>query len=910
MKTESLWKWIVLVLLLAFSAVLISKKDNIRLGLDLQGGYSFTLELDEKALEQEIREKAKEEGKTLSEEEIKAEITRAKDNARDTAVEVVRARIDALGTEEPIITAGTGEDCRIYVQMPGATEEKRRQAESLVRSVAFLRFSLVDEDSSVKAIRLSQERAPRGYKLSHDEDGTACYVRDSDSQVDYTDSEYTTYLRKFGNPKPGTQFMLQKVTGKNGMDYYHPIFVKRKAELTGENLERAKTDINPTTGERYVSLTFDSEGRKKFADITGRNINKRLAIILDDVVYSAPVIQTRIDGEATITGNFSFEEARQLQTVLNAGSLPAPLKFMGERFVSPTLGEDSINASKKAIIFGCLGVLAFLIFYYRRLGIVAAIALILNIILLPAFAVLASNILSTFAQDATASGSLFKLPVLTLPGIAGILLTIGMAVDANVLIFERTREEQAAGRPTFASIMAGYQRAFLAIFDGNLTTIITAIILFVFGTGLIRGFSVTLVAGILASMFTALVVTKLIFQATVKPESKAKIKMMELVPPTVNINFVKRAKACILASVLLIVVLDAVALIRGLNDPSSIFAVDFTGGSKVTFVVENKDAAPLEKIRSSLAKIGIEDAKPQYQSEVVTSASEATLTASASTTEATPAPEVAAAPEVTAEAAPEATAEAAPEVTAEAAPEVTAEAAPAPEATAEAASTSQTIYYLEISTVQTDEIDGKKLSNIMEETLVADMPDAGIRMVLDDTVGSQIGAEMKRTAYIAILLSTIAMLLYITLRFEFGFALGAIVALVHDVLITIGLFTAFGFQFNLTIVAAMLTIVGYGVNDTIVLFDRVREELKQNNKLTFPELANKCINVTLSRTLLTSITTLITVVALMIFTSGDIFSFATCMLIGIIVSTFSTIFIATPVMLAWYKNKRPYFAKK
>lgn len=902
MKTESLWKWIVLVLLLAFSAVLISKKDNIRLGLDLQGGYSFTLELDEKALEQEIREKAKEEGKTLSEEEIKAEITRAKDNARDTAVEVVRARIDALGTEEPIITAGTGEDCRIYVQMPGATEEKRRQAESLVRSVAFLRFSLVDEDSSVKAIRLSQERAPRGYKLSHDEDGNACYVRDSDSQVDYTDSEYTTYLRKFGNPKPGTQFMLQKVTGKNGMDYYHPIFVKRKAELTGENLERAKTDINPTTGERFVSLTFDSEGRKKFADITGRNINKRLAIILDDVVYSAPVIQTRIDGEATITGNFSFEEARQLQTVLNAGSLPAPLKFMGERFVSPTLGEDSINASKKAIIFGCLGVLAFLIFYYRRLGIVAAIALILNIILLPAFAVLASNILSTFAQDATASGSLFKLPVLTLPGIAGILLTIGMAVDANVLIFERTREEQAAGRPTFASIMAGYQRAFLAIFDGNLTTIITAIILFVFGTGLIRGFSVTLVAGILASMFTALVVTKLIFQATVKPESKAKIKMMELVPPTVNINFVKRAKACILASVLLIVVLDAVALIRGLNDPSSIFAVDFTGGSKVTFVVENKDAAPLEKIRSSLAKIGIEDAKPQYQSEVVTSASEATLTASEVTAEAE------AAPEVTAEAAPEATAEAAPDATAEAAPEATAEAAP--EVTAEAASTSQTIYYLEISTVQTDEIDGKKLSNIMEEALVADMPDAGIRMVLDDTVGSQIGAEMKRTAYIAILLSTIAMLLYITLRFEFGFALGAIVALVHDVLITIGLFTAFGFQFNLTIVAAMLTIVGYGVNDTIVLFDRVREELKQNNKLTFPELANKCINVTLSRTLLTSITTLITVVALMIFTSGDIFSFATCMLIGIIVSTFSTIFIATPVMLAWYKNKRPYFAKK
>jgi preprotein translocase SecF subunit len=395
--------------------------------------------------------------------------------------------------------------------------------------------------------------------------------------------------------------------------------------------------------------------------------------------------------------------------------------------------------------------------------------------------------------------------------------------------------------------MAGYQRAFLAIFDGNLTTVITAIILFIFGTGLIRGFSVTLVAGILASMFTALVVTKLIFQATVKPTSTKKIKMMELVPPTISINFIKNTKGFILAAVVLIVVLDAVALIRGINDPSSIFAVDFTGGAKVTFEVANKDNAPLEKIRSSLEAAGIDDAKPQYQT--------ADIAADGDQVEA------------------------------------------------------KETFFLEVSTVHT-KLNNKEISEVMETALKADMPEAGFKFIDVDSVGSQIGSEMKRTAYIAITLSTIAMLLYITLRFEFGFALGAIVALVHDVLITIGIFTAFGFQFNLTIVAAMLTIVGYGVNDTIVLFDRVREELKLNNKLSFPELANKCINVTLSRTLLTSITTLITVAALMIFTSGDIFGFATCMLIGIIVSTFSTIFIATPVMLAWYKNKRPNFAKK
>lgn len=843
MKTEALWKWIVLVVLLAFSFILIGKKgENIRLGLDLQGGYSFTLEIDQEALKQTIIERAEAEGKTLTEEEIAVQMDRAMSNANETAVEVVRARIDALGTEEPVISRGS--NGRIYVQMPGATEEKRQQAEELVRSVAFLKFSLVSPSSGQKVAKLLADgKAPRGYKLTEDGDGSPCYIKDLSQNVDYTSSEYALYLRKFGNPNPGTNFMLEKKSEEK-IDYYYPIFVKRIVELTGENLARAKADSNPQTGERVVSLTFDSEGRRKFANVTGKNIGQQLAIILDDVVYSAPVIQSRIDGDAIITGRFSLEEARQLQNVLNAGSLPAPLKFMGKRYVSPTLGEDAISASKVAIIVGCVGVLAFLVIYYRSLGIVAAIALILNIVLLPVFAVIASGILGAFAQEATAGDSIAKLPVLTLPGIAGILLTIGMAVDANVLIFERTREEAAAGRPTFASIMAGYQRAFLAIFDGNLTTIITAIILFIFGTGLIRGFSVTLVAGILASMFTALVVTKLIFQATVKPDTTKKIKMMELVPPTININFIKKAKAFVLASVVLIVVLDAVALIRGINDPSSIFAVDFTGGAKVTFEVENKDKAPLNNIRSTLATAGIDDAKPQYQT--------------ADNSEAENAKEIS---------------------------------------------------FLEISTVHT-ELNNKEISEVMETALKAAMPEAGFKFIDVDSVGSQIGSEMKRTAYIAITLSTIAMLLYITLRFEFGFALGAIVALVHDVLITIGIFTALGFQFNLTIVAAMLTIVGYGVNDTIVLFDRVREELKLNNKLSFPELANKCINVTLSRTLLTSITTLITVAALMIFTSGDIFGFATCMLIGIIVSTFSTIFIATPVMLAWYKNKRPNFAKK
>jgi len=527
--------------------------------------------------------------------------------------------------------------------------------------------------------------------------------------------------------------------------------------------------------------------------------------------------------------------------VLNAGALPAPMKFIGKRFVNPTLGEDAIAAAKKANVVGFAAIILFVALYYRFMGVVAAAALILNLVLLPICAVVASNILSIFVPDVTLSGgSILRLPVLTLPGIAGILLTIGMAVDANVLIYERTREEQLAGRPAFPSIMAGYKRAFLAIFDGNLTTVITAIILFVFGTGLIRGFSITLVAGIMASMYTALIVTKMVFQATV-PETRARpMSMMKLLNDKVNIAFTRSFKPVILVAVAIIVVSIAATVVRGLRNPASIFAVDFTGGAKVSYAVQVPEGADLGKtlgdIRSAATAAGITDAAPQFQQ-------------------------------------------------------------------------SDDETFLEIKTVLT-EVGGVEVSEVLTDALAKAEALKEVRFTyLDiDSVGSQIGGEMKKSALVAIVLSGIAMLLYITLRFEFGFSLGAIAAVVHDVLITIGVFACLGFQFDLTIVAAMLTIVGYGVNDTIVLFDRIREELKRDQKMSFPELANHCINLTLSRTILTSFSTLLTVFALMVFTTGDIFGFAVCMFIGLLASTFSTIFIATPVMLAWYHNKRPSFS--
>jgi len=845
MQSNSWIKWLILVILLSTSILLISPpKKKIRLGLDLQGGYSFTVELDKSALEETIRGRFPE---GTPEGEIKERINTAMKTADDTAVEVIRNRIDSLGTEEPVITRG--KQGRIYVQIPGASEQKRAEAEKLIRSVAFLDFRLVSVRSSEKAGRLLESgQAPRGHVIVDLQSGKY-YTRKA--QTEMIDARE---LQRFGDPDPGYVFMLEKqrVDGYEGGDLFKPCFVGRRPLMTGENLQKADTALD-NFGRPQVSLSFDRDGTKKFAEITSKYApygssnpdsanGRQVAIVLDGVVYSAPVIKEKIDGgRAVISGSFGHAEAAILRNVLNAGAMPAPLKFLGQRFVSPTLGGDAIAAATKAIIIGFIAIIAFMMIYYRQMGVVASAGLVLVLLLLPVCAVIASGVLSLFSPDATMSGgSLMRLPVLTLPGIAGILLTLGMAVDANVLIFERTYEEQLNGRPAYPAIMAGYQRAFLAIFDGNLTTIITAVILFAFGTGLIRGFSITLVAGIIASMFTALVVTKLVFQATVKETRAKPMKMMRLIKENVNIPFTSYFRRFIIIAVTIIVITNVLTVIRGIRNPSDVFAVDFTGGAKISYTVEMADEVSttdiLGEIRSAAVAAGINDAAPQFQR------------------------------------------------------------------------TAQETF-LEVKTVLTD-LDGREISDVLTSALTSaeNLQDVQFTYVDIDAVGSQIGNEMKKSAAYAILFSTLAMLLYITLRFEFGFALGAIVALIHDVFITIGIFSTIGYQFNLTIVAAMLTIVGYGVNDTIVLFDRVREELKRDQRTSFAELTNRCINITLSRTILTSLTTLLTILALLIFSTGDIQGFAACMFIGVLVSTFSSIFIASPIMLAWYRNKRPNFA--
>ncbi len=367
--------------------------------------------------------------------------------AVDQALETIRNRVDQFGVTEPDIRPQ--ENNRILIQLPGVKDPER--AKKLIGKTARLEFKLVDEENSV-------EEALKG------------------------------------NIPPGDQILYQeRIDPTTGRKRKVPFLLKKRTLLTGEYITDARVQIDSRYNEPYVSLSFDRRGARLFEKITGDNIGKRLAIVLDNKVYSAPVIQDKISGgRAQITGRFTMEEARDLAIVLRAGALPAPVRILEERTVGPSLGKDSIEKGVKSMIVGGIIVLVFVAIYYSLAGVIADIALLLNILFIMA-------------------GLAFFGATLTLPGIAGIILTIGMSVDANVLIFERIREEARLGKTPRAAIESGYSKALVTILDANITSLIAALVLFQFGTGPVRGFAVTLSIGIISSLFTAIFVTRVIF---------------------------------------------------------------------------------------------------------------------------------------------------------------------------------------------------------------------------------------------------------------------------------------------------------------------------------------------------------------------------------------------------------------
>jgi SecD/SecF fusion protein len=667
----------------------------------------------------------------------------------DQAVEVIRKRVDQYGVSEPVITP-QGKD-RILVQIAGLDTQQIEEAKSQLQRVAKLEFAIVDEGGPGRVDRIQK-----------------------------------------GEEVMDPSFVLKTYRPGKDKTESTQILVKRRAAMTGEYVTRAFAYYDQ---QGYgVSLELNSEGAKIFDEVARQNKGRQMAIILDGEVISAPVLQSdHFGGRAQITGKFDDKEARDLSSALE-NPLRVPVQIEETRSVSPTLGADSIRSGVMAGVSGLILVMFATLIYYRFAGLIAVIGLLLNILLL-----LGAMAMFNFT--------------LTLPGIAGIILTIGMAVDANVLIYERLREEMAAGKSLATALTGAYDKAFSAIFDANATTLITAIILFWQATGSVKGFAVTLTLGIIASMFSALLFTRTGFRWMVDNFGLAKITMLDLVPKR-TFDFLGKRWLALVISLIFIGGSVAIFAIRGEKN----FGIDFRGGDLL--IVDSSKPVTIAEARNALNDPGV---VIQFERE----------------------------------------------------------------------GTKQMLTFR--STQGT--------SDTILAKLRAVFPDSGIVAFGQDTVGPQIGLEFAKSALIALGLGMLGILFYVTLRFEFSFALGALVALLHDVIITVGIFSLIGGELSLVMVGAILTIAGYSINDTIVVFDRIREGLKNGEGGTVQSLMNTSINETLSRTVLTGGTTLLSVGALYFFGGAVLRDFSFAILIGIIVGTYSSIYIAAPVVL-WASKLR------
>ncbi|MBU0503150.1 MAG: protein translocase subunit SecD [Candidatus Omnitrophota bacterium] len=703
---------------------------RINLGLDLKGGMHLLLKVDTSHLPEKARA-----------------------DAADRALEVVRNRIDSFGVREPSIQK-QGDD-EIVVQLPGVTDRER--AIDIIGKTALLEFKLVSADPD---------------KLKEAIEG-----------------------------KAAEDFELKYATEDN-----EPLLLEKQALLTGDTVADAQVRFDQSSfNEPAVSIKFNAEGAKKFGEITAANIGRRLAIVLDGKVQSAPRIKDAIpSGEGIITGRFDIEQAQDLAIVLRIGALPAPMVIEEERTVGPLLGQDSINKGVKATLIGGAMVFIFMAIYYLIAGLVANIALILNLLII--------------------TGCLGMLPymfpgvsaTLTLPGIAGMALALGMAVDANVLINERIREELALGRNLKAAIANGYNRAFSAIFDSNLTTLIAAFLLFQFGTGPIRGFAVTLTIGLMASMFTAIVVTRTIFELLLKFGWLKSFPMLKFIGET-KLDFIGKRKV--------FYVISAVVIIAGLvvffQKGSNAFGIDFAGGQLQEYSFKNPPQ--VDKIRQLLKDLDLGDASIQQFRDN-------------------------------------------------------------PKA------------ILIRSKSDKNQVLMSKLREVF--------PDEDVQMLRIEHVGPIAGKHLKGKAFYAIVWSLAGILIYVGFRFKhINFALAGVIALIHDVLVALGFLVMTGRQIDLLSVTAFLTIAGYSINDTIVIYDRVRENMRNSRKMSLAELINLSVNQTLARTVLTSSITLFVVLAILFYGGEVLSNFAFTLVVGFVSGVYSTVFIASPLVLAWQKKK-------
>ena len=788
---------------------------------------------------------------------------------------VLRNRIDRFGVTQPSIQK-LGNTGRILVELPGVKEPER--VRKLLQGTASLEFwptftydemaTYLDEantrlaeilsageapaeaasapandavaqelqaqnaeDASVEALRKSNPLyailSPSGMR------GNACiaFAAAADTaqvnkylHMSEIEAIFPAEFRPMWSVKPSEYMQSDNI--------YELIAIKStsrdgKAPLDGGVVTDAHVDYDQRRGGYPgVSMTMNAEGANVWARLTKENIGRQVAIVLDGTVYSYPTVQTEISGgSSSITGHFTIDEATDLTNVLKSGKLPAPATIVQEQVVGPSLGAESIRAGLISFLIAFCLVLIYMLFFYQGAGVAADIALLSNVVLL-------FGTLSAFGA------------VLTLPGIAGLVLTLGMAVDANVIIYERIKEELKAGKGLSKAVADGYKNAYSAIIDGQVTTLLTGLVLFFFGSGPIKGFATTLIIGIITSMLTAIFVTRLIFEARIKRGKNITFenKLTKDFLKNTHIDFLGARKWSYIISGALIVIALGSIFIKGFT-----YGVDFTGGR--TYVVRFDKPVTAEEIRSAVNKT-FNLADPESSVEVKQFGGDSQMKITTS-------------------------------------------------------------YKFQDESATVDaEIEGM-LYESLKDFYVEPVDLAGFTSTLEnpngiissDKVGASIANDIKRNAIISIILALIVIFAYIAMRFKgWNWGLGGVVSLAHTAIIIIGFFSLFSgiLPFNLdvdqTFIAAILTIIGYAINDNVVIFDRIRENLALHPSDDFKATVNKSLNATLTRTVNTSVSTLLPMLAIAIFGGESIRGLSVALCLGVLIGTYASIMIGTPIM--------------
>ena len=793
------------------------KRVPIKYGLDLQGGMHLALELDQS---QKVSANPK--------------------GDIEKAIQVLRKRTDEFGVSEPLVQQ-VGND-RIVVELAGISNPTR--AKNIVQKSAFLEFRITDKSGALDKALPSMDRTLRtlglGGPAKADRPSSVELLLKGDSAKPAADTAVTGGVLS-GLIQPAGVAGLQASPGEYavaetafprvdsllhvpqiralwprnieflwsgqpvaaGVNQYRLLYaLEERPIITGENLVDASAAIDPLTNGPIVRFELDRAGGRKFGNETARHVNDFMAIVLDSRVQGRPpVIQSRIDRSGQITlGNRSLQEAQDLALTLKAGALPVPLRIVEERQVGASLGADSIRHGLTAGIIGTALVILIMLGYYALGGLLAVGALAFYVLL-------------------TMGGLAMLEATLTLPGLAGLVLSVGIAVDANVLIFERMREELARGKTVRLAVDEGFKHAMPAIIDSNIATVITAGFLFQFGTGPVKGFAVTLILGIFASMITAVFVTRTFYMLWLKRRPDAstlslgKLRLFK----DAKYDFISLRKYAYGVSAALLVIGFGFMAVTGVK-----YSIDFTGGTLLQ--IKTTGQVDDARIRAGLDAEGLRGA------------------------------------------------------------EITPFGAPGE-------------FVVRARAASGDPNDTQATAAEVGRALDKVLGTSKYTVLRTEAVGPKVGGELRQQALFAILLSFLFVLAYLAWRFEWRFGLAAIVATAHDILTTIGFIAVMRLEVSLVVIAGLLTMVGYSLNDTIIIFDRVREDLKKYPKDSFVMVLNRAINETLPRSILTHGTTISTLLSLAIFGGEVIRPFALVMFFGVFTGTFSSIYIASPVLL-------------